>query len=169
MNNYMNVIMDSDKQLELFIDKLRDEDEPVVFVMFSDHLPWLGDGNAYYEEMGIDFSQDSEEVSRIQYTTEYLIWANDEAKRILNNNFVGEGPTISPCYLMNLMFELCSWEGPAYMQAMSEIMEVMPVVSINWRFIIDGNFCNGIPEGRMNMYNEFLWLQYYWRNRFMYK
>lgn len=169
MNNYMNVIMDSDKQLKLFIDKLQEMDEPVVFVMFSDHLPWMGDGNAYYEEMGIDFSQDSEEINRIQYTTEYLIWANDAAKRILNNNFMGEGPTISPCYLMNLVFDLCAWEGPAYMKAMSEVMEVMPVVSTNWSFIIDGNFYNGVPEDRMDIYNKFLFLQYYWQNRFMYK
>lgn len=168
MNNYMNIIMDSDKQLEYFLDKLKEEDEPVVFVMFSDHLPWLGDGNVYYEEMGIDFSQDSEEINRIQYTTEYLIWANDEAKRILNNDFVGEGPVISPCYLMNLVFTLCSWKGPAYMQAMSEIMEVMPVASRNWRFIIDGNFCDGIPQEYMDMYKKFQYLQYYWRKRFMY-
>lgn len=169
INNYMNVIMDSDKQLALFIDKMKGEEEPVVFVLFSDHLPWMGDGNAYYKEMGIDFSQDSEETSKIQYTTEYLIWANDAAKRVLRNDFVGEGPTISPCYLMNLVFELCSWEGPAYMQAMTEIMGVMPVVSTKWKFVFDGNFCNGIPEEHAKMYNKFLYLQYYWRNNFLYK
>ena len=145
MNNYLNVIMDSDKQLKALIDKLKEDVSPVVLVMFSDHLPWMGDGNVYYEEMGIDFSEDSEAINRMQYTTEYLIWANDAAKQVVNNDFVGEGPTISPCFLMNLLFEKCSWKGGAYMQAMSEIMQIMPVVSTNWNFIIDGNFCNGIP------------------------
>lgn len=168
MNNYMNVIMDSDKQLESFIGKLEGEKEPIVFVLFSDHLPWMGDGNIYYEEMGIDFSQDSEESNRMQYTTEYLIWANDAAKEKLGNNFAGKGPTISPCYLMNLLFAQCSWEGPAFMQAMSEMMEVMPVVSTNWSFIFDGNYCRGIPEEYTDLYDRFENLQYYWRKEFMY-
>lgn len=168
MNNYMNIIMGSDRQLEEFIGKLQEEQEPIVFVLFSDHLPWMGDGNAYYEEMGMDFSLDSEEMNRLQYTTEYLIWANDAAKEILGNDFVGNGPTISPCYLMNLLFEQCGWEGPAYMQAMSEIMEVMPVVSTNRSFIIDGNFCHEIPEECAELYNMFVNLQYYWRKEFMY-
>ncbi len=168
MNNYMNIIMDSDKQLENFIGRLREEKEPVVFVLFSDHLPWMGDGNVYYEEMGIDFSQDSDEINRIQYTTEYLIWANEAAKEKLGNDFMGNGPTISPCYLMNLLFEQCSWEGPPYMQVMSEIMEVMPVVSRNWSFIFDGNFARGIPDEYRDLYARFDDLQYYWRKEFIY-
>lgn len=166
MNNYMNVIMDSDVQLKVFIEKLKREDRPVVFVMFSDHLPWMGDGNAYYKEMGIDFSEDSEETNRLQYTTEYLIWANDAAKRVLNSGFTGRGPTISPCYLMNLLFKECSWGGGAYMQAMSEIMQTMPVVSTKGSFVVDGDFCNVVPRGHMDTYNRFLYLQYYWRNHF---
>lgn len=164
MNNYMNVIMDSDKQLEGFIEKLKKEKEPVVFVLFSDHLPWMGDGNAYYEELGIDFSQNSEELNRLQYTTEYLVWANDAAKYILNNNFLGTGPLISPCYLMNIVFGLCSWEGPAHMQMMSEMMEIMPVVSTNSVFVVNDKFCTMIPETYADVYNKFLRFQYYRRS-----
>lgn len=168
MNNYMNVIMDSDRQLLAFIEKLKAEEEPIVFVLFSDHLPWMGDGNAYYAEMGLDFSQNSDEIHRLQYTTEYLIWANDAAKQILGKDFVGRGPTISPCYLMNMTFSQCSWDGPAYMQAMSEIMEIMPVVSTNSDYIIDGNYCHEVPEEQMDIYNRFLYLQYYWRDNFIF-
>lgn len=168
MNNYMNNIMDSDKQLEFFVEKLKEEDEPVVFVLFSDHLPWMGDGNAYYEEMGIDFSQNIEEANRIQYTTEYLIWANDSAKRILGNDFVGEGLTISPCYLMNIVFGLCSWEGPAHMKMMFEMMELMPVISTNSVFVVNGKFCTTVPEAYVDVYNKFLYFQYYRRHHFSY-
>lgn len=169
MNNYMALIMDSDKELINFIGMLREEEEPVVFVLFSDHLPWMGDGNAYYDEMGMDFTQESDEANKMQYTTEYLIWANDSAKEILNAEFKGIGPMISPCYLMNLLFEQCSWNGPAYMQAMNEMMEIMPVVSSKWVFIIDGNYCHEIPENRADMFSSFSQIQYYWRNRFQYK
>lgn len=169
MNNYMDIIMDSDRELGNFIELLRNEEEPVVFVLFSDHLPWMGDGNIYYEEMGIDFTQESDEAYKIQYTTEYLIWANNSAKKLLNAEFCGTGPMISPCYLMNLLFQQCSWNGPAYMQIMNEMMEVMPVISLNGVFVIDGNFGHGIPEDRASFYATFSQLQYYWKNVFLWE
>lgn len=168
MNNYMNVIMDSDTELLNFVDMLQNEEEPVILVLFSDHLPWMGDDMIFYEEMGIDFLQDSDEINKIQYTTEYLIWANDAAKKVLNNKFSGEGPMISPCFLMNLLFEQCSWNGNAFSQAMDEIRNVMPVISTNERYIVDGIFCRTIPEERTDIYNKFLNLQYYWRKEFLY-
>ena len=54
------------------------------------------------------------------------------------------------------------------MQAMSEMMEVMPVVSTNWSFIFDGNYCRGIPEEYTDLYDRFENLQYHWRKEFMY-
>lgn len=168
MNNYMNVIMDSDRELINFIQKLQKEEEPIILLLFSDHLPWMGDDMSFYDEMGMHFLQDTDEANKMQYMTEYLIWANDAAKRSLNNKLVGEGPTVSPCYLMNILFEQCSWEGPAFMQAMNEIREVMPVVSTQNRFVVDGKFCREIPEERQEFYSRFLNLQYYWRNNFMY-
>lgn len=168
MNNYMSTILDGDKELIRFVEQLRKDEEPIVLVLFSDHLPWMGDGNIYYKEMGIDFTQDTEEVNKIQYTTEYLIWANDVAKERLKDEFVGKGPIISPCYLMNLLFQRCSWNGPAFMQAMNEVMKTMPVIALSWTFIIDGQFCHGIPQEKLEMYENFSKLQYYWRNKFLY-
>ncbi len=169
VNNYMAMIMDSDRELMRFVEQLRKDEEPIVLVLFSDHLPWMGDGNAYYNEMGMDFTQGTEEANKMQYTTEYLIWANDAAKERLKSEFVGEGPMISPCYLMNLLFEQCSWKGPAFMQAMNETMKIMPVVALSWTFVIDGQFCHGIPQERLEMYQNFSNLQYYWKNKFLYK
>lgn len=168
MDNYMDKIMDSDKQLINFLQILEEEEEPVVFVLFSDHLPWMGDGNAYYTEMGIDFSEASEEMNRLQYTTEYLIWGNESARQILGDRFTGEGPTISPCYLMNILFERCQWEGPGYMQTMEEMRSVFPVVSTGDKYIIDDKFTYEIPENRKELFRKFLYLQFYWRNEFMY-
>lgn len=140
----------------------------MVVVLFSDHLPWMGDGNIFYSEMGIDFSQKSETIEQMQYTTEYLIWANKAAKDILDNDFVGEGPTISPCYLMNVLFDQCSWEGPAYMRVMNEIRKVIPVVSTSGKYVVDGNFVYEIPEDRKELYRKFECTQFYWRNHFVY-
>ena len=166
MDNYMAAIMNSDMELEKLIDQLRAEEEPVVFILFSDHLPWMGDSNVFYDEMGMDISGDTAESFLRHYTTEYLIWANDAAKEVLDCDFVGEGPTISPCYLMNVAFELMGWEGPAFMQAMEELRQVFPVVTTHDCYIVDGVFTDAIPARRQDLFNEFLYLQYYWTHEF---
>ena len=168
MNNYMAAIMNSDVELMKLVDQLRSEEEPVVLILFSDHLPWMGDSNIYYDEMGMDISGDTEESFLRHYTTEYLIWANDAAKEVLDCDFVGEGPTISPCYLMNVAFDLMGWEGPAFMQAMDELREVFPVVTIHGCYIVDGKFTDAIPAQRQDLFDRFLYLQYYWTHESIY-
>ncbi len=171
MNNYLNLIYDSDKQLLDFIEHLREAEEPIILLTFGDHLPWQGDGNIFYKEMGLDFSVASDELIRKQYTEEYLIWANDAAKKLLNNDFLGEGPTISPCYLMNYLFEECGWKGNEYMQKMTYEMKKFPVISSDYLNIykIDNEFVHDVPEKYLNEFNEIMSIQYYWRNHFLYK
>ena len=170
VNNYMNAIMDSDKELMALVDKLRADKDPVVLVVFNDHLPWMGDGNEFYREMGInaDVTGNDEASFRTRYQTDYLIWANDAAKKTLGSDFRGVGPTVSPCYLMNLVFDLCGWEGPAFMQAMDDMREVFPVVTTRGFYVVDDTFTDAIPEERRELFDEFLWLNHYWRNEFLY-
>lgn len=171
MKNYLYSIMSGDEQLKIMIDQLRTDEEPVVLVMFGDHLPWMGDGNVFYEELGIDVDINDRESFRTRFETEYLIWANDAAKEILGNDFVGEGPTVSPHYLMNLVFEQCGFEGPAYMQAMSDIMETLNVVTSN-NFLMVGETLvaeNELSKEQEELYRQYLYLQHYWRNEFQYK
>ncbi len=167
MNNYMAAIMNSDVELMKLVDQLRSQEEPVVLILFSDHLPWMGDSNIYYEEIGMDISGDTEESFLRHYSTEYLIWANDAAKEVLGCDFVGEGPTISPCYLMNIAFDLMGWEGPAFMQAMEEMRQVFPVVTTHGCYVVDGTFTDAIPTERQELFDQFLYLQYYWTNEFI--
>lgn len=168
MNNYMSSIMNSDVELMKLVEDLRNDPDPVVLVVYSDHLPWMGDGNIFYDEMGLDIDPGTEQGFRNHYTTDYIIWANDAAKETLGNDFVGEGPTISPCYLMDLAFEQCSWEGPAFMQAMDEMRQVFPVVTIHGCYVIDDQFVDYIPEERQELFEQFKYLQHYWRNEFIY-
>ena len=168
MNNYLSVIHDSDVQLMKLVDQLRADPDPVVLVLFSDHLPWMGDSNVFYEEMGVDIDPGTEEGFRRHYSTRYLIWANDAAKDVLGDGFTGEGPTISPCYLMNLTFQKLGWTGPAFMQAMDGMMEVFPVVTVNGAYVVDGVFTDAIPAEREELFSDFLILQHYWRNEFLY-
>ena len=169
MNNYMNAIMQGDAALMELVDQLRADEDPVVLVVFSDHMPWMGDSNVFYEELGLDIDPGTEAGFRNHYSTEYLIWANDAAKAVLGEDFTGEGPTISPCYLMNLVFDLCSWDGPAFMQAMDKMMAVFPVVTTHDCYVVDGVFTDAIPQERQDLFRDFLYLQYYWRSEFLFE
>lgn len=168
MDHYMELVSNSDVQLAGLVEQLRAESEPVVLVLFADHLPWMGDGSVYYEEMGVNFDMDTEAGFLTYYSTDYLIWANDAAKELLGNDFVGEGPTVSSCYLMNLLFEQCGWDGPDFMQAMDDMREVFPVVTSNGCYVVDGVFTDEIPARRAALFSEFESLQYLWRTQFLF-
>ena len=168
MDHYLDIIRDSDEQLALLVDRLRDDPEPVVLVTFGDHLPWMGVNNAYYDEMGLNIDSSNEEGFFRHYTTRYLIWANGAARELLGTDLQGEGPAVSPCYLMDVVFEQLGWEGPGYMQAMREMRQVFPVVSTKGRTVTDGVLSDEIPEARRELYQDFLDLQYYWQQEFLY-
>ncbi len=169
VNAYMTTIMETDRQLAALLDRLREDPNPIVLVTFGDHLPWMGDGNVFYDEMGVDVDAGTDEGYYRHYTTRYLIWANDAAKAVIGRDMRGEGPAISPCYLMNLLFDQLGWEGPGFMQAMDEMMEVFPIVSTTGRTMTDGVLDERVPEERQALYREFQYLQHYWRNEFLYK
>ena len=169
MNRYMTTIMETDRELAKFIDQLRRDPEPVVLVTFGDHLPWMGDGNIFYDEMGIDIDPSTDGGFFRYYTTRYLIWANDAAKEIIGHDVRGEGPAISPCYLMNVLFDQIGWAGPGFMQAMDEMMEVFPVVSTTGRTVTDGVLTDEVPAQRHDLFRKFEYMQHYWRREFLYQ
>lgn len=165
-NNYMGSVRSTSQSLAAFVDGYRDIDRPVVIVIFGDHNPWLGDGNSVYKEMGLDIAADHKEGFMNYYGTRYLIWANDAAKDVLGNDFVGEGPDIAPCFLMNQVFRLCGWEGPAYMQYTSELMDELPVIHSSGACVTaDGEYL-AEPEGEAaERVRQFRQVEYYMRHK----
>ena len=168
MNFYLNTIFETDEELAKLMDRLRSDPDPVVLVTFGDHMPWMGDSNAFYDEMGMDIDPGEEEGFYNHYATRYLIWANEAAREIIGHDLQGDGPDISPCYLMNLVFQQLGWEGPAFMQAMEPMMETFPVVSTKGRYQVDGELVESIPEDRKDLFRQFLYMQYYWSREFIY-
>lgn len=127
-NNYLWGLQDTARQMQVMVDRFRSIDEPVILVFFGDHKPWLGEQSVTYDALGIDIRSSSDESFRNYYATEYLFWANDAAKAVLGTELVGQGPEISPCFLMNVLFEQCGWEGPGYMKLTDEVMAHHPIL-----------------------------------------
>lgn len=165
INNYFSLIEHVGYTASLMIDELRQSEEPVVVIMFGDHMPWMGNSNSIYEELGINLDVSTDEGFTNYYETPYFIWANDAAKEVLGNDFTGEGPTISPCFLMAEFFELAGWEGSEYMQYLSDLSDKLPVIHNTGIVMLpDGTVVRDLSEEYQALVDEFTSAQYYWRN-----
>lgn len=168
LSNYFASIQSTNEYLAEFTDALREDDAPVVLVLFGDHNPWMGDGGSLYETLGIDFDLDTQQGFLNYYSTRYIIWANDAAKEVLGSDFQGEGPDLGPYFLMNQLFDLCGWTGPAYMQALRPIAQLVPVVHISGQYMTNGTMVSALPPDAAQRAAEYRTLQYYQRHNFAY-
>ena len=156
VNNYLWGLQDTARQMQVMVDRFRSIDEPVILVFYGDHKPWLGDQSVTYDALGIDIRSSSDESFRNYYATEYLFWANDAAKAVLGTELVGQGPEISPCFLMNVLFEQCGWEGPGYMKLTNEVMARRPIIHTTHL-----NLTDGLTREQLQLTRQMLCAQYY--------
>lgn len=165
LNNYLAAIQNTGENLLKLLDGLRDDEEPVLVVVFGDHKPWLGNSNSVYEEMGINLDTATTEGFFNYYATPYFIWANNAARERFGDVFTGEGPDISPCFLMNLVFERCSWQGSRYMQIAGEAMRRVPVINTNGFYIEEGRIVSELSEEGERLVNDMKTAEYYLKKK----
>ena len=168
VDNYLASLKDTAQELRIFLDELQREERSVVVVVYGDHMPWLGDGNSAYMELGADLDTSTEEGFLNYYGTRYLIWANDAAKKTIGHDFVGEGDTVSSCFLMNEVFESLGWEGSAWMQAGNEIRKTLPVITSLGRFMENGCLTDVLSVQGQEKLKAFQWMEYYLCETFLY-
>ncbi len=176
MNNYLGCCARRDEELMVLIDRFRSCERPIVLLTYGDHKATLGkDINNYttaaYERFGMDVDLSTETGFFNYYSTDYVIWMNDAARALLGcGDALQRGPVISPCYLMNVLFDTLGWgKGPAYLQAMADMMEAFPVYSTKGRVSIAGSLSTTIPAAWSEKYNLMQKLCYYWQNNFLYE
>ena len=161
--------MDTQERLARLVDELRECDEPVVLIVFGDHKPWLGNGNSVYEALGVNLDTGTEEGFYNYWSTRYLIWANDAAREALGFSFSGEGPDLSPCFLMGHLFDLLGWDGDAYNQATAPIRAALPVIHDSGAVVTaDGALELSPGEAERELAREFRYLEYYRSRNFAY-
>ena len=162
LSNYLGSVMATQRHLADMVDAFRASDEPIVLVVFGDHKPWLGNGNSVYHALGVTLDQDSQEGFYNYWSTPYLIWANGAAKAALGRDVRGKGPDISPCFLMNVLFEQLGWTGDAYMQAVDPCRAELPVIhSHGARLTAAGELTAQLPPEQKGLARRFLCLSYY--------
>ena len=161
LSNYLGSVMATQRYLSDMVDAFRASDEPIVLVVFGDHKPWLGNGNSVYHALGVNLDQDSREGFYNYWSTPYLIWANGAAKAAVGRDIAGEGPDISPCFLMNVLFEQLGWTGDAYMQAADQCRAQLPVIhSHGVRLTAGGELTAQLPPEQAELARRLLCLSY---------
>lgn len=146
VNNYLGGVADTAARVAAFVDSFRADDEPVVLVFFGDHRPTLGASNSVYAELGLSLDRSTPEGFSNYYATPYLIWANDAAREALGREMVGEGPAISPCYLMAEVFSACGLDGPGYLRLLQEAMAQIPVRHSTGVYLENGVLTENLSE-----------------------
>ena len=168
VDNYLASVQDTAQELRKFLDELQSEERPVAVVVYGDHMPWLGDGNSAYTELGVDLDTSTEQGYLNYYGTRYLVWANDAAKAAIGHDFTGEGETVSSCFLMNEVFALLGWEGSAWMQAGNDIRATLPVITSMGRYVEDGHLTDTLSPAGEEALRKFKFLEYYLCETFLY-
>ena len=161
INNYLWGVQDTGRRMQEMADRFRTIDEPVILVFFGDHKPWLGEQSVPYDALGIDIRGGTDDSFYNYYATEYLFWANDAAKAVLGSELTGIGPDISPCYLMNLLFEQCGWSGPGYMKLTNEVMAQTPLLHTSGRYLSGGVLTDTLTGDQKALADRMTFVQYY--------
>ncbi|MBR3866454.1 MAG: LTA synthase family protein [Butyricicoccus sp.] len=162
LNHYLSGLANTDRALREMVDALRTSAEPTVLVLFGDHKPWLGASSSVYYETGLDPSENLMDG----YATPYLFWANDAARDVLGCDLTGDAPTISPCFLMNELFDRLGWEGSAYMQYTDTVRARLPVIHTSGLYLVDGTLTDTLSAEDQAILDEFRCVQYYYRRNF---
>ena len=159
--NYLGSVENTQEYLTEFVDTLRALDEPVILIVFGDHMPWLGNANSVYTALGANLDLSTEEGFYNYWSTRYLIWANDAAKAVLDFDFTGEGPDLSPCFLMGHLFDRLGWEGDAYTQATADLRRSVTVLHDNGRYVENGVFTDALSPEHQALLTRFRHLEHY--------
>lgn len=161
LNNYLAGIADTTMRLEMLTDYFTETSAPVVLVFFGDHMPWLGNGGSVYAELGISLDTGTEEGFYNHCTVPYVIWANAAAKAALGDDFAGDGGEISPCFLMEAVFDRAGWTGSAWMQAVRDLRRTFDIVHTNGAVRIGGQLTTAPDAAAAETLRRFLCMEFY--------
>ena len=155
-------IRPSMRQLRAFLTKFESVERPVVVVLFGDHKPWWGDGNTTYRMFGVNLNTATQDGFYNYYTTPYLIWGNAAARAALGDVFQGRGGRIGASMLMERVFTLAGWQGPAYLQTLRALQTHTPFV--NRQYYLNRGRLTGVGEGEPAWLTQARTLDYYLRH-----
>ena len=153
---YTEGVRDADAMLGRLTAYFAEREEPVVLVFYGDHLPYLGDNQKGYAELGSEVSIPENEREDIlcSYKTPYVLWANDAAADTLNWNEavaaldLPEGGVLSASFLGSVLLDLTGRAGESpWFDFLSSLRQIAPVVQKKTYILADGSV---LPQRILN-------------------
>lgn len=144
---YTEGVRDADAMLGRLVAYFRRRQEPVVLVFYGDHLPYLGDNQKGYADLGSDIAApaDSQQDPLSPYKTPYVIWANDAAAEALSWSGavsalgLPEDGTISAAFLGSVVLDLTGrTQETAWFRFLSSLRRMAPVIQKETYILADG-------------------------------
>ena len=147
---YIEGARDADAMLGRLVDYFTDREEPVVLVFFGDHLPYLGDNQLAYAEMGMAAEENWSSLT--SYETPFVIWANDSAAEELEWEAAAADLALpehlSAAFLGASVLELTDRaEESAWFRFLCQLRRETPVVQKNFCLLGDGTATQTLGEG----------------------
>ena len=138
---YIEGARDADAMLGRLVEYFSRREEPVVLVFFGDHLPYLGDNQLAYTEMGM--TQEENWSGLTSYETPFVIWANDSAAEELDWETAVKQLALpehlSAAFLGASVLELTDrTEETPWFRFLCQLRREVPVVQKNFCLLGDG-------------------------------
>lgn len=124
VNQYLSLLRESDKAFGGLVDYFRQQDEPVIILLFGDHQPIAYSGL-------YDIMPDMELAQQLKYRVPFVIWANYD----IDEDYI---EAISANYLSSYLLELAGLKGTAYNSYLMQLYNEIPV--INALFYMDKEY-----------------------------
>ena len=144
---YTEGVRDADAMLGRLVEYFSGTEEPVVLAFWGDHLPYLGDNQLGYRQLGLDvFPGPEGQENLAAYETPYVIWANGAAAAALDwesaveSLDLPENGRLSACFLGAALLELTGrGEETAWFAFLNQLRRQVPVVQKTACMAMDGS------------------------------
>lgn len=144
---YTEGVRDADAMLGRLTAYFAERSEPVVLVFYGDHLPYLGDNQKGYAELGSEVAIAENDRMDIlcSYKTPYVIWTNAAAADALDweaaakQLVLPEDGTVSAAFLGSVLLDLTGRGGESpWFDFLSSVRRLVPVVQKKTYILTDG-------------------------------
>ena len=127
--NYLQWVQHSNEGLEVFLDELKNIDEPTLVFFVGDHFPSLRGETSVYNQLGLTGDNCSE-----LYEQKYFFWSNYDA------DFSAiPDESISFFYVPYVILDIIDAPHDAFIEKMNDFMDKLPVYSSEYDSDIPDN------------------------------
>ena len=167
---YIEGARDADAMLGRLVDYFSQTDEPVVLAFWGDHLPYLGDNQLAYAQLGseVALAEEDRENALCSYETPYVIWANDAAAQVLDwesaveNLDLPETNRLSASFLGAALLELTGrGEESPWFSFLNQLRRELPVVQKKTYMTMDGTLTPLLTSDQQAMIDQWRQWSYY--------